>query len=48
LERRDVEYGRRYAILREGTTPEYLMRLKFIGQPAGYEAYARARISALR
>ena len=36
----DVEYGRRYAILREGATPEYLMPVKFIGEPAGYEAYA--------
>lgn len=35
-----VEYGRRYAILREGATPDYLMPVKFIGQAAGYEAYA--------
>lgn len=36
----DVEYGRRYALLREGVKPEYLMPVKFIGQPAGFEAYA--------
>ena len=36
----DVEYGRRYAILREGATPDYLMPVKFIGQPAGFDAFA--------
>lgn len=37
---KDVEYGRRYAILREGATPDFLTPVKFIGQAAGYEAYA--------
>ena len=36
----DVEYGRRYAILREGSTPDYLMPVKFIGQSAGLDAFA--------
>ena len=36
----DVEYGRRYAILREGSTPDYLMPVKFIGQSAGFDAFA--------
>lgn len=36
----DVEYGRRYAILREGSTPDYLMPVKFIGQSVGFDAFA--------
>lgn len=37
---KDAEYGRRYAILRESATPDFLTPVKFIGQAAGYEAYA--------
>lgn len=35
-----AEYGRRYAILHEGAAPDFLTPVKFIGQSAGYEAYA--------
>lgn len=36
----DVEVDRRYLITRKGTEPEYLLPVKFIGNEAGYEAWA--------
>ena len=36
---RDVEYGRRYAIMREGAQPEYLLPVKFLGGKTEYEAF---------
>lgn len=36
----DVEIDRRYLITRNGTTPHYLLPVKFIGSDAGYEAWA--------
>ena len=35
---KDIEYGRRYAILERGTTPDYLMPIKFISDE--FESYA--------
>lgn len=35
-----VELGRRYAILRQGAEPEYLLPVKFAGGHTGYEAFA--------
>lgn len=35
-----VEYGRRYAITQAGTSPDYLMPVKFLDGAADYEAYA--------
>ena len=37
---RIVELGRRYAILRQGAEPEYLLPVKFAGGNTGYEAFA--------
>lgn len=37
---RIVELGRRYAILRQGAEPEYLLPVKFAGGHTGYEAFA--------
>lgn len=36
----DVQYGRRYAILREGEHPDYLIPIKFLDGQTGYEAFA--------
>lgn len=36
----DVEYGRRYAIMREGAKPDYLMPVKFMDESAGLTAFA--------
>ena len=35
-----AELGRRYAILRQGAEPEYLLPIKFAGEHTGYEAFA--------
>lgn len=37
---KDVEYGRRYAILEKGTAPEYLMPVKFLDSTSELEAFA--------
>lgn len=36
----DVEYGRRYAIMREGANPDYLMPVKFMDDSVGLTAFA--------
>ena len=36
----DVLYGRRYAILREGEHPDYLMPVRFLDGKTGYEAFS--------
>lgn len=36
----DVEYGRRYAILKKGTTPDYLVPVKFLTTACDYNAFA--------
>lgn len=36
----DVEYGRRYAIMREGASPDYLMPVKFMDESSGLTAFA--------
>lgn len=36
----DVEVGRRYAIMREGALPDYLMPVKFMDETAGLAAFA--------
>lgn len=36
----DVEYGRRYAIMQSGATPEYLMPVKFLGGESDYVGFA--------
>lgn len=36
----DVEIARRYAIMRKGATPEYLLPVKFLGGETEYEAFA--------
>lgn len=35
-----VEQGRRYAVLRQGAEPDYLLPVKFVDGNTGYEAYA--------
>lgn len=37
---RDVEYGRRYMILKEGTDPDYMMPVRFLSGHTGMEAFA--------
>ena len=36
----DAEYGRRYAILNQGTTPDYLMPVKFLDGTTEYDGFA--------
>jgi len=36
----DVEYGRRYAIMRDGASPDYLMPVKFMDESSGFSAFA--------
>lgn len=36
----DVEYGRRYAIMQKGATPDYLLPVKFIDSAAEMDAFA--------
>lgn len=36
----DVEYGRRYAVMKAGVEPEHLLPVKFIGEGAGLNAFA--------
>ena len=36
----DVEYGRRYAIMRDGGKPDYLMPVKFMDEDSGLTAFA--------
>ena len=36
----DVEYGRRYAIMREGASPDYLMPVRFMDDTSGLTAFA--------
>lgn len=36
---RDVEYGRRYAIMRSGAQPDYLLPVKFLAGKTEYEAF---------
>ena len=38
--KKDVEYGRRYAIMEHGAKPDYLMPVKFLGGNTDYEAFA--------
>ena len=35
-----IEYGRRYAILKEGAEPEYLMHVRMSEEGSGYEGFA--------
>lgn len=35
----DIEIGRRYAIMRKGAEPEYLLPVKFLGGETDYEAF---------
>lgn len=37
---RDVEYGRRYAIMKDGSEPEHLLPVKFIGDEIGIKGFA--------
>jgi hypothetical protein len=36
---KDVEYGRRYAILQRGTSPNYLMPVRFLGGSTQYDGF---------
>lgn len=36
----DVEYGRRYAIMQKGASPDYLMPVKFLGGETEFEGFA--------
>lgn len=36
----DVEYGRRYAIMRKGAKPDYLLPVRFLGGKTEYDAFA--------
>lgn len=36
----DVEYGRRYAIMRQGAQPDYLMPVRFVDEISGLTAFA--------
>ncbi len=36
----DVEYGRRYAIMKKGATPDYLMPVKLFDEESGFTAFA--------
>ncbi len=36
----DVEYGRRYAIMRKGAQPDYLMPVRFVDEASGLTAFA--------
>lgn len=36
----DVEYGRRYAIMRQGAQPDYLMPVRFVDETSGLTAFA--------
>lgn len=36
----DVEYGRRYAIMRKEASPDYLMPIKFLDESSGFTAFA--------
>ena len=36
----DVEYGRRYAIMQKGSSPDYLMPVKFLGGETEFEGFA--------
>lgn len=36
----DIEYGRRYSIMKAGSDPEHLLPVKFIGEEAGLSAFA--------
>ena len=36
----DVEYGRRYAIMQKGASPDYLMPVKFLSGETDYEGFA--------
>lgn len=35
----DVEYGRRFAIMQAGASPDYLMSVKFLDEASGYTAF---------
>ena len=36
----DVEYGRRYALMQQGATPDYLLPVKFVDEESGLVAFA--------
>lgn len=36
----DVEYGRRYAIMQKGASPDYLMPVKFLGGESKFDGFA--------
>lgn len=36
----DIEYGRRYAIMKKGASPDYLMPVKFLGGKTEFDAFA--------
>ena len=36
----DVEIGRRYAIMRKGAQPQYLLKVRFLGGNTAYDAFA--------
>lgn len=40
LNKQDVEYGRRYAIMECGTKPDYLLPVKFLGGSTNFDAFA--------
>lgn len=37
---KDVEYGRRYAIMQKGTAPDYLLPVRFVDEEASMDAFA--------
>ena len=36
----DVEYGRRYALIQQGASPDYLLPIKFVDEESGLAAFA--------
>lgn len=37
---RDIEYGRRYAIMQKSAKPKYLLPVKFLDGKSAFEAFA--------
>lgn len=37
---RDIEYGRRFAIMQQGAQPDYLLPVKFVDEKSGFDAFA--------
>lgn len=40
FDQQDVEYGRRYAIMQKGATPNYLLPVRFVDQESGLDGFA--------